>query len=1035
MLKELCESMISLICDLSLDTTVNTLGETLEKKRLSDRIDEQIERYKKDILMNLGEDEWFDFIKVNQYIKEHLFDKVTACFNLPEEYQRDRARKNLIEIVYNEAGADTTAKKKAVYHYIQIFFQIINFYYLDKIDGREWFLAGKTVEEIKSFVEKYIKETENKIVKTVQYHGSFAEYIDGIMPPPDNENILHYRNELLRFRGRETEMEMLQRFVEDDEKLLWMAVTGPGGVGKSKLLYHFVKGMEIYPEWKSIWIYSEHCEQFLKYNEWRYPYNLLVIIDYAGIMASDIGKWLERLERSRYRPDKVRFVFIEREMVGENGNIPFWYQNLKGKGEQERCVERLTFKKYNGMPFLQLSELDRTQMKNIIEDYAELQGKVLSDHQKDWILEKAEEIDQKQGYARILIVLFTADAVLQGREYKNWDIQYLVSEIIKRYSIHWETVICQNNKEIFDALLEMLMFATVVGSWKPEEEVPELLENSSAILCSMDASDLEQLICEINEEIQFDGKLNPMEPDLIGEYYVLDYWRKKKYAKDYLENMFNILWEYPWEFAHFIDRCIQNYAKENVFEELFQNGMERLIPSYGDEIGSFCFSILLVNLSYWQEEREAKKSIGRLEELSRRYEKKEEFALQYAKGLVNLSYEQEEIGAEKSIRRLKELSGRYEGNEEIALCYAQGLFNLSNKQEEMDRKESIGRLEELSGRYKGNGEIALEYAKGLFNLSNKQEEIEAEKTIERLEELSERYEGNEEIALEYAKGLFNLSNKQEEIEAEKTIERLEELSGRYEGNGEIILLYAQGLVNLSAEQEEKDGKKTIGHLEKLSGKYEGNGEIALCYAQGLVNLSNNQEEKGAEKTIECLEELSERYEGNEEIALVYAQGLVNLSNEQEEIGAEKTIERLKELNGRYEENGEIALEYAKGLFNLSNKQEEIGVEKSIGCLKKLSERYEGNEEIALCYAQGLFNLLFKQEEIGTKESIGCLKKLSERYEGNEEIALEYAKGLVFLSFNQEENDRKNSIKHLEELSRRYEESEEIALLYAYLFNL
>ena len=91
-----------------------------------------------------------------------------------------------------------------------------------------------------------------------------------------------------------------------------MAVTGPGGAGKSKLLYHFTKDMEIYPKWKSVWIHTENCEQFIRFNEWRYPCNLLIVIDYAGTVASDAGKWMERLERSRYRPDKVRFVFIER---------------------------------------------------------------------------------------------------------------------------------------------------------------------------------------------------------------------------------------------------------------------------------------------------------------------------------------------------------------------------------------------------------------------------------------------------------------------------------------------------------------------------------------------------------------------------------------------------------------------------------------------------------------------------------------------------------------------------------------------------
>ena len=44
----------------------------------------------------------------------------------------------------------------------------------------------------------------------------------------------------------------------------------------------------------------------------------------------------------------------------------------------------------------------------------------------------------------------------------------------------------------------------------------------------MDADRLETLICAVNEAELYDGKLQPLEPDLIGEFYVLDYWRRKK---------------------------------------------------------------------------------------------------------------------------------------------------------------------------------------------------------------------------------------------------------------------------------------------------------------------------------------------------------------------------------------------------------------------------------------------------------------------------------------------------------------------------
>ena len=592
-------------------------------------------------------DEHFEFTRVNQYIKNHLFDKVAACFNLPEIYQRESARRDLIEAVYSEAEADTDRKKRAVYYYIQMFLQIVEAHYLEKIDDHEWFLAGKTVEDALTFVKKYLKNTENKIVDAVQYHGSFAEYIDGIKPSPDNTNAFHYRNEILGFRGRESERQVLNEFIQADDALLWMAVTGSGGIGKSKLLYHFVKELKIYPKWKSVWIHPDNYEQIFRYNEWRYPCNLLIVVDYAGIMASEMGKWLKLLEQSSYRPDKMRFVFIEREGKGEENNVPLWYQNLRGSGEQTRCVERLGYKKYNGTPFLQLSALYRNQLEKIVVDYAKIYRKALSDEQIKWILEKAEEIDRKQGNPRVLIVLFTADAVIQNREYKNWNMQQLINEIIKKYSDHWKKVLCRNDEKIFNALQEMLLFSTVTGSWEPGNKVPELFVNSSSILCSLDSSDLEQLICEVNEEKQFEGKLNPLEPDLIGEYYVLDCWTKKKYDGEYLEKVFCALWEYPVYFAQFIDRCIQNYIKQDIFHFLFQNGMERFLPPENNELGILFFSMLLVNLIGKQGEAEAGESVSRLKELSEKYEGNAEIALEYAKGLVNLTNKQKEAGANK----------------------------------------------------------------------------------------------------------------------------------------------------------------------------------------------------------------------------------------------------------------------------------------------------------------------------------------------------------------------------------------------------
>lgn len=896
--------MASLVCDLSIEKTLNKTIDKLDNAQLINKINEQIKRYEKDVFVHLEEEESFNYKKLNLYIKAHLFDRVCACFNLPEMQQRILARRDLINAAYMEADASTYAQKKIVYHYIQIFLQIVENHYLEKVDDKELLLMGKTVDEILTFVKEYMNKTENRIIDAVQYRGSFAEYIDGLKPSPDNGNAFHYRNELLRFRGRQAELKSLKVFLDDQAELSWMAVTGAGGSGKSKLLYHFINEMRIYTDWKSVWLQMEDCAEIHRFTEWKYPYNLVFVVDYAGTVASEIGKWMKRLERSTYRPNKMRFILIEREGMERNDDSlyePLWYKKLIGSGEQERCVKRLGYRGFDKTPFLKLSALSKRDLEKMIEDYAALYQKYLSPEKQMWIIEKAEEIDVRQDGIRPLIVLFITDTVIQKKEYTQGDISFLLDQIIERYEEHWKRALCQNNERIFSALKEMIMFSTAVGGWIIQEEPPKLFRNSVYILVSINADEFESFICAVNEENKYEGKLKPLQPDLIGEYYVLNYWTKKKYNNYYLDKLFNDLWNYPIYFAEFLNRCIQNHGTRKEFYDIFKNGLKRLYPIEKKKITNIIFARLLVNLINKQDPKNANETFYWLEEMYKQHGNNEELAIEYAKGLFNLSNKQDEAVANELILRLDKLNKKYEGNEEIALRYAQSLVNLLCKQNKTKEgaEQTICRLEELNRRYKGNEEIALRYAKGLFNLSNMQGEKEAKKTIYRLGEQSKRYERNEEIAIVYAQSLFNLLYGQNEEDAKETIQLLEILSRGHKKNEEIILAYAQGLLSLSNKQEEEDAKETVSCLEKLSENYRGNSEIALRYAKGLVNLLNKQNEEEAKKTINRLEELSKEYAGNEEIALRYAKGLFNLLGKQDEGGAEKTIRLLGEQCMKY----------------------------------------------------------------------------------------------------------------------------------------
>ena len=403
-------SLLKTVCEKGKEKAAENLleyaDETIDRVELTAKIKEQMERYHNDVVLDSMESENLDYEELNHYIIDHLFRDVGACFNLPEKRQREQAKRSLIHSAYSYAKASRLEQKKLVFHYIQIFMQMVEHHYLQKVENKDLFLMGKTVDEIEKLLKEYCSQNQNTIIDSIHYHQSFAEYIDGIELPHNNNRAFHYRNNLIRFQGRKQELAALYKFLEDDRSLLWMAVTGDAGSGKSKLLYHFLQEISCLPEWKAIWLRRNACIQCNQFTEWNYPCNLVFVIDYAGIAAEEIGAWMERLENSRYRPEKIRFVLLERETIHKNREMelePIWYQNLKGNRIRSECIERLLYQSSSESAFLELSGLSDEDLAQIISDYALATGKSLDNETQEWRKEKAHEMNKKNDTQRTLI--------------------------------------------------------------------------------------------------------------------------------------------------------------------------------------------------------------------------------------------------------------------------------------------------------------------------------------------------------------------------------------------------------------------------------------------------------------------------------------------------------------------------------------------------------------------------------------------------------------------------------------------------------
>lgn len=859
------DSIVSFFIEKSADKLIESQKDRFQKKEIENKIRERSERYFSENFYQVPISNEFDYDRLNDYLYKNLEGRVAACFNAVEHKQREFFKEQLFKEAYVYAEADTREKRNTVQCYIKSILNIIENTFIERVEDMDWFLAGCMVDDIQKNVKELLNDYSMQLKDFIRYHNSFADTIDSIVQHFDIENEYHYLSKNIYFQGRKDTFAYLDNFLSAPDELLFAVITGQGGIGKSKLMYHYMLREISNSEWKIVFPTQKLIELFAnQHNEWYYPKNLLVIIDYAGEIPEVVGKWINILNNINKHPVKMRIVMLERQgiVIDENGtkSFPDWYNQIKEAGGQN--FDKLLYERQ----FYTLKTLNQDDLFALMNNIADNQGKIISQEDKIVIYNRAKELGGPENIGRFttpLMIILLTDAFLDAKNLSHLNTKKLMEYIIGKFRKHWLKTICNNDKARYDSLEKLLVYATATNGWdlKP---LPEPLADASAVFLNhYKRTNLKLILSEISEKTNSEMSLPPLEPDIVGEYFVLWYLSENTTNTNYNDFM-KLLWSRPVHFTYFLNRCITSYLCDKDFDSL----VDGEYSLFGEWSPAYLQSILLVNLSAQLPLERCRKVVRRLAELAKdeRYSDNQDIVHRYAAGLYNLSNNQDVLEREATMERLGELAkdGRYSDNQEIMHRYATGLYNLSNNQGLLERGATIKRLGELAKdeRYRDNQEIVQEYAKGLFNLSNKQDVLERAHTIEKLAELAkdESYRDNQEIVLRYAKGLFNLSNKQDIIECMGTIERLSELAKdeEYRDNQEIVLRYAKGLYNLSYKQDVIESEATVERLAELAKdeRYRDNQEIVREYEKALVNRSNKQDVLEGEAAVEWLSELA-----------------------------------------------------------------------------------------------------------------------------------------------------------------------------------
>ena len=915
--EKLAEGVFGYICEKGREKAASFLENKQEEQELNAAIQAFLDGFCEEKLSHLSLDEEFDFGGFSAFLLSKQ-ERLEEYF-----YAEVGGQDAVLEVLRSEALAYAQPRgqsgRRLVLGCLDAILATIKNVLLNRVDRKDWFLAARTGEQLRQAVEKIVQAQAESIHSHIDYKGSFAELVDNVETElPEDDRAYHYRNSKIGFFGREKELDYLDEFLEDAEPFLYTVITGPGGIGKSKLLYHYVRINELDTEWKMLYPSRDVMEELYSHkNEFFYPKNLLIVVDYVGQYPENIGKWMEKVLENKHKPNKMRVILLERPNP-EHEALPEWYKKLVDR--RKRLGSRF-FRNH----FYEMELLGREVLLDLMDNIAGQEDKTLTEQNKQEIYERVCSFHHKGEGGSPLYTILTTDAFLNGIPLTSLDTNKLMEYVLDRDEEYWEATICGGDEELYRCFKEMLVYATATGGWdftpmsEPLTEEAECLRKISRRGKSAVWQKFSQIVTEDKE-----GKLilKPLEPDLIGEYFALNFLRDQLADERYQERI-RLFWEKLEPYSYFLIRCVDSYLYQQEFQELLDGEKTVFWNKTGNVLAAYVSAQLMMNLTAKRDATLCAKSVKMLKKLSEEYAGSEEIALEYAEGLVNLVARQDATAGVESVKALRKLSEKYTGNEAIALEYAKGMFNLSNGQDLSGCKESVERLEELSRQCTENEEIVLVYAQGLTNLTARQDVVAGAESAERLRKLSERYAGNEAIVLEYAKGMFNLSHKQDLSGCNASVMCLEELSERYAGNEKIVLMYAQGLVNL------------------------------ICV----------QDLKGCKKSVERLGELSEQYVGNEAIALEYAQGLFNLIIKQDSIADIEKVKTLRKLSEQYTGNEAIALEYAKGLKNLIAKQDAAAGVESVQTLRELSEKHAGNERIALTYTQGDVILCMEEDDI------------------------------------------------------------------------
>lgn len=696
-------------------------------------------------------------------------------------------------------------------------------------------------EAVRVLLERLLEDTDHAAYEELSRHTKEP------LPRSQTAHRFMYDSDYIAFVGREKELARLQEFCRHPGQVSWWAVTGSGGMGKSRLVYEFAKGQEG-DGWQVHWLKHNNYSDL---PHWLPPTDrCIVVADDVQAHLQTVGDWIVSVS-ARLRSEKLRIILLERG--GRDLGSAEWAEMLQSDSPYDDTIASNCY----CPDFLTLGPLSDDELKAIMMDFAKTSGKPLADEgHAERLLQTLKKIDGK--LQRPIYALAITDAWCGGNDPTRWNKKQVLEALINReLKFYYERLRNLSEDKISKGIrseLENLLAQSCLGPFLPLDQIPDHVcpkLRKKADKLDMGLPDLLRQIGivhtitvhikvggPIKKRIERTGNIEAVIldcPDLVKEYLVL----RQAFEKGQLSLLLPADWENdPWQLS-ILRRLLLDYPEELAGNKGFWNGFFAGDPQ--SVLPARMYSNLLFGVTV-RVPKIKKQALTRLEQIYKRFYTDEGIAVEYANGLVNLSVKQPLEGCIRTVEALRHLQEQFPKNEELLVQYANGLVNLSAKQAREDCVHTVEALRLLREQHPESRELISKYADGLINLSAAQTPEDRVDTVEKLRHLQEQFPDREELMVKYAEGLFGLSIAHTLESCTDSAEKLRLLRERFPDSEALTVEYAKTLVNLSFVQtSEEDVRESFGQAEEFLAQYPQNTEIQLLFAQTQFNLTLKQE--------------------------------------------------------------------------------------------------------------------------------------------------------------------------------------------------